>query len=548
MRLSAQMFEDEQGRRSVKAAVYLHGPAELEDLADTPEMPIDDEPGGGAYRRLAELVLLASDRLDEERFVTLLHEGMREALIQAPSEEWIHRDELGLCFERLAHVEGERTGILDQLIDGARVRLRRRELKTYLRISLLELKNFRGVDRMELPLSSNRTTVLIGANGSGKTTLLEAAALLLSHLQAGIARSREGVRRFADADVLNGRDSARLSISAEMGGRPIAWSLVHARGGDPLPAEAPTESRSLDEGIAEIHSKIERGDVCIPLAVCYSVNRAVLDIPLGIRAPNAFESLAAYDGALVGEGRPFGLFFEWFRGREDIENESRINHPWYRDNQLEAVRRAIESLMPGFTGLRVKRAPPGMIIKKGKSILFVDQLSDGEKCLLAMTGDLARRLAMANPYMDDPLQGGGVVLIDEIELHLHPSWQRQVIPALERTFPNCQFIVTTHSPAVIGHVHRDSLFLLKPDATGIRVEKPSVSLGLDANRVLLEIMGVDERPHDIKVRFELIYTLLGDGKLQEARREIEKLEAEMGHDPELAKAATMIRRKEAIGR
>jgi predicted ATP-binding protein involved in virulence len=86
-------------------------------------------------------------------------------------------------------------------------------------------------------------------------------------------------------------------------------------------------------------------------------------------------------------------------------------------------------------------------------------LSDGEKCLLAMVGDLARRLAIANPDYPDALQGEAIVLIDEIELHLHPSWQRNIIPALKRTFPKCQFIITTHSPQVLSYIQPKNIYL-----------------------------------------------------------------------------------------
>jgi predicted ATP-binding protein involved in virulence len=102
-----------------------------------------------------------------------------------------------------------------------------------------------------------------------------------------------------------------------------------------------------------------------------------------------------------------------------------------------------------------------MTITKQGQELIINQLSDGEKCLLAMVGDLARRLAIANPSLPDPLQGSGVVLIDEIELHLHPKWQREIIPALTRTFPNCQFIVTTHSPQVISQVKPEGIYILE---------------------------------------------------------------------------------------
>lgn len=70
----------------------------------------------------------------------------------------------------------------------------------------------------------------------------------------------------------------------------------------------------------------------------------------------------------------------------------------------------------------MKRNPLRMVVNKGSLTISVDLLSDGEKCTLALIGDLARRIALANPNRDNPLDGEGIVLIDEIELHMHPSW------------------------------------------------------------------------------------------------------------------------------
>ena len=86
--------------------------------------------------------------------------------------------------------------------------------------------------------------------------------------------------------------------------------------------------------------------------------------------------------------------------------------------------------------------------KFGKEIR-VDLLSDGEKCTLAMFGDLARRMALANPNLVNPLNGEGLVLIDEVELHMHPSWQRRILGVLKTIFPNIQFILTTDSKNIV---------------------------------------------------------------------------------------------------
>src|SRR5476649_1392482 len=87
-----------------------------------------------------------------------------------------------------------------------------------------------------------------------------------------------------------------------------------------------------------------------------------------------------------------------------------------------------------------------MMIDKDDVTLNVAQLSQVDKSMMALVGDIARRLAMLNPALENPLLGDGIVLIDEVDLHLHPKWQRTLIRQLTTTFPHCQFFLTTHSP------------------------------------------------------------------------------------------------------
>jgi len=134
---------------------------------------------------------------------------------------------------------------------------------------------------------------------------------------------------------------------------------------------------------------------------------------------------------------------------------------------LETVRTALTRFMPEFSNLTVRRNPLRMEVDKDGARLTVNQLSDGEKCLMAMIGDLARRMAIANPMVDNPLEGDGIVLIDEIDLHLHPRWQRMVIPKLREVFPNCQFLISTHSPHIITNVNPENLFLLEMTDEGL---------------------------------------------------------------------------------
>ncbi|MDO9020609.1 MAG: AAA family ATPase [Deltaproteobacteria bacterium] len=145
-------------------------------------------------------------------------------------------------------------------------------------------------------------------------------------------------------------------------------------------------------------------------------------------APDATTPLDALDRALVEGSVGFTALFRWFRDREDNENAEKVQRAslaWF-DLQLNAVRAAVTALFPGFTGLRVDRSALRMAVDKDSAPLFLDQLSDAERNLLALTADVARRLAIANPELADPLTGEAVVLIDEIELHLHPSWRAAV--------------------------------------------------------------------------------------------------------------------------
>ncbi len=288
----------------------------------------------------------------------------------------------------------------------------------------------------------------------------------------------------------------------------------------------------------------------LPVIVYYPTNRAVFEIPLRIKNKHSFEPKTALDEALTGGQINFRRFFEWFRHREDLENENFKYKPEeYPDRQLEAVRTAISQLLDGFTNLRIQRLPLRMTVEKQGKEIVIDRLSDGEKCLLAMVGDLARRLAIANPNLDNPLGGSGVVLIDEIELHLHPQWQREIVPKLIGTFPNCQFIITTHSPQVISHLKPESIYILESTSEGIIVKRPQSSFGRNSDRILEDLMATPARPQEIKENLLELFQLIEKGDLEKAKEMRKNIVDKIGGDePELVKAGVSIRRKEILNR
>ena len=200
----------------------------------------------------------------------------------------------------------------------------------------------------------------------------------------------------------------------------------------------------------------------MPVFVNYGVNRAVWDVPVRVTNREQFTKLSAFDKAIESK-IDFTTLFRWFRNQEDIENQEKARgmHE-YEDKSLAAVKKAMLSMLDGFEDIHIERKPLAMVVKKDGKYLKINQLSNGEKCTIALFGDLARRMALANPKLDDPLEGTGVVLIDELELHMHTSWQRKVLRVLKETFPNIQFIITTHSPQILGEVNEEfNLYFLK---------------------------------------------------------------------------------------
>ncbi|WP_460120212.1 AAA family ATPase [Pseudomonas sp. H3_G09] len=423
--------------------------------------------------------------------------------------------------------------------------------------------------------NSSNITVLVGNNGAGKTTLLKSLATSLSWLVARIRTEKGSGNHLAEENIRNGASVAVVMIAAadlsQARSTPpdaedvlFSWGIARGRQGrkTDVHSELIQASRLADH----YRNQLTQDDkASLPLIAYYPVERSVLEIPLKIRTKHTFDQLDGYDNSL-NRGVDFRRFFEWFREREDSENETGISDTalaeisekfgtdsdvWKtlanlkassRDRQLTAVRSAIAAFMPGFTNLRVQRKPRlHMAIDKDGVTLNVAQLSQGEKSMMALVGDIARRLAMMNQSLDNPLHGDGIVLIDEVDLHLHPRWQRSLIRQLSETFPNCQFVLTTHSPLVISDA-KDVLVYVLNDG---EIHEHNGLYGLDANQVLLEVMDTDIRNSDVQKRLNRLMECLQDGELKKAKKLFADLSSELpeGHI-ELAKAALLIRKLE----
>jgi predicted ATP-binding protein involved in virulence len=170
--------------------------------------------------------------------------------------------------------------------------------------------------------------------------------------------------------------------------------------------------------------------------------------------------------------------------------------------------------------------------------LAASQLSDGERGVLAVVLDLTRRLAQANSNITDPAaNASAVVLIDELELHLHPKWQRQITHDLAKAFPLCQFIASTHSPQIIGEVEHQGIQII---AEG-KVYSPTHSYGLDSSRVLEEVMDSDTRAKEVNALLSEISRVIGQQRYDRGRELLVELAEQLGeNDPELTRLRTLL--------
>jgi predicted ATP-binding protein involved in virulence len=163
----------------------------------------------------------------------------------------------------------------------------------------------------------------------------------------------------------------------------------------------------------------------------------------------------------------------------------------------------------------------------------INQLSDGYKGTISLVADIAYRMAVLNPQLLHNVctETNGIVLIDEVDLHLHPSWQQRILGDLTAIFPKVQFIVTTHAPEVINSVSKEKVVVMKQ---GNALPVPSETYGKDANGILRTIMDVNTRPHSVAAKIEEFHACMDAHNYDEAEEILSKLENILEDDPEVA--------------
>lgn len=411
-----------------------------------------------------------------------------------------------------------------------------------MRVTRLKLANVRAVEVAELHFQPG-FNLIAGVNGVGKTTVLDTLAVCFSAVIRFANHYPRYERSFEADDIRIGVGALQAECDFECAGENYRYLFHRGRNGSVSPRpewlrenEKPYESPEVREFSPGIPTDRDGGRPQGQLlAILFSVDRSVPSDRKPRRDAAASGVNAAFSGALSTRELRLAEFANWMRAQEALSSERPA-----AKHMLGAFDKAVARFLPDYRNLRPAEEDSrhSLVIDRGAESLPVRHLSDGERGVLAMVLDLTRRLAQANPEMQDPAaQAEAVVLIDEIELHLHPAWQRRIIRDLTETFPKCQFIATTHSPQVIGEVKHDRIQII---ADG-EVYSPTHSLGVDSSRVLEEIMDANPRTMEVDELLKEVSREVGKQRYDNAHALLEKLVGQLGaDDPEVTRIRTLL--------
>jgi energy-coupling factor transporter ATP-binding protein EcfA2 len=446
-----------------------------------------------------------------------------------------------------------------------------------MKVKNLTLTNYRGFQQLDIEFG-DKMTVFAGINGSGKSAVLRALAAILSHLLPKTSPSKETAEMFSVTDVHSDKPALTISAMFEDGEKALHGQITHAKPNQAKAAEyaerrdkarfairtttkGSKEEIALRDEIRFLSELLEGGKdhfsfqsrplkkksiagmsrkASHPIAVLYATSRYLGRMPPRLSGLRPFEPGNAYPGALVGNEVSLGAFALWFQAAlHGALGGKSVSTRLLR--QLDSV---VRTILPGFSEPRLTAtSPPRFYVKKDRKEFELNQLSDGERGLLALAFDLTRRLSIANPELKNPVaESPAIILLDEIELHLHPKWQRDVLRRLTKTFSKSQFIVTTHSPQVLGEVEGKYIRYLKRAPKGEIIRwTPPRALGLDSNRILRELMDAPSRNTGVDARTHKLFRLIDAEKFRDAKALLSTIQASLGEaEPDVVRARALM--------
>lgn len=387
--------------------------------------------------------------------------------------------------------------------------------------------------------------LIVGVNGVGKSTVLDALRFCLSRIIPELTVSRGDKEPIEISDFRFNSSTLQISCQFSIFDKKGSYLIFQQRneyvtqkGDESLEEEdklisAPEIEDFNEEFEPEIAKLRKAKNQSIAL---YFSTRRSLTIEQKSSAPQSGQAAAYHRAFSINRSFNSREIADWLKAQLALAEET-----VKAGILVAAVEKAVATFMPGYNNLHVISDRNGvnrLMIDKNGIPLAIRQLSDGERGVLSIVAEIARRLAIANPTLENPTQeGSGVVLIDELDLHLHPRWQRTVVDNLTRTFPNCQFIVTTHSPQIISEVNPSCITIID----GLEIYQPNYSFGIDTNRVLDEIMDADYRNVKVDAILSKVFKLIDEEKLDKAKNTLDEVIEQLGeNDPEVTRARTLI--------
>ena len=430
-----------------------------------------------------------------------------------------------------------------------------------MKLKNIKISNYRCFKEAAIDFD-NHTTLIVGKNGAGKSTILDAVAVAVSTfllgIDSGVSRSISKDDARYEFHDLNGTidPQHQFPVSIDSVGdcldkHDIKWtrSLNSENGNTTI-----KDARKLTDIAKDAQNRIMTGDksLVLPLISYYGTGRlyAQKKEKKNLKSLTEFKRQVGYVDCMAAESNE-KLMLNWFQTQtlKSLQEQQRTG-VIEKSLLLKTVETAICRCFERVSGsknagiifnLDTHRLVLEFENADGSSQKFaMDEMSDGYKNTLSMIGDIAYRMAVLNPMLGDRVleETPGVIMIDEIDLHLHPQWQQTIISDLNTIFPNIQFIVSSHAPAVINSVQKEQIRIL--DNGNIYIPAAQ-TYGRDANSILREVMKVSERPTDITQRLGEFYAYMDDKKYEEADKVLTEIEDIVGTtDPDIAAARTSL--------
>ena len=400
--------------------------------------------------------------------------------------------------------------------------------KLSFKMKKITLKNYRGFENMEFSFS-DRFNLFLGDNGSGKTSVLDALALVLSSIFIGL---EEKGKSFAikDGDVrqvshiydgeVRMEPNYPVSIAAEglVMGKTVHWTK-NRKGGITQTDDGDWDLTAITENFTR-HVR-EGNPVTLPLIAYYGTGR------LWLRKDNEkvdpispVSRLFAYNDCLDPRSNEKELV-RWMKEQELTAIQRKK-----KSNLYEAVKKAIIDCIEEYKEIWFDFREDAIMVKlqDGQS-LPAHYTSDGYRNMIAMVADIASKMSILNPHLGTRVtqRTPGIVLIDELDLHLHPTWQRRVVGDLLRTFPRVQFIATSHSPFIVQSL-KSPEELIDLDKGAKTYEKVDMSIEDIAEHIMnVEIPQKSKRYMEMMKTAEQYYKLLEEGKSAENDDELKRI-------------------------